>query len=237
MAKKAVIIYGPPGSGKGTQANLLSWTRGFIHFDTGKYLEQFLQEPENQKNKLVQKEKELFRNGRLLTPAFVLKVTAEKSKEIAKSGYSVVFSGSPRTLFEAFGDKKNKGLIEILEKLYGKKNVQFVFLEIDPEESIKRNQTRRVCSVCHNAILYTDETHEHKSCPMCGGLLKKRIVDNPKVFKTRIEEYEERTKPIVTELKKRGYQIINVHGQHLPFEVFEEIQHELGLDHEHNKKP
>ncbi|KKU85302.1 MAG: hypothetical protein UY12_C0004G0001, partial [Parcubacteria group bacterium GW2011_GWA2_47_8b] len=45
MAKKVVVIYGPPGSGKGTQANLLAWTKNFIHFDTGKFLEQVVNDP------------------------------------------------------------------------------------------------------------------------------------------------------------------------------------------------
>ena len=47
MAKKVVVIYGPPGSGKGTQANLLAWTKNFIHFDTGKFLVQVVNDPDN----------------------------------------------------------------------------------------------------------------------------------------------------------------------------------------------
>jgi adenylate kinase len=229
MAKKAAVIYGPPGSGKGTQANLLAWTKNFIHFDTGKYLEQVVHDPENQKDPMIKKERELFDSGILLTPEFVLKVTTEKTREISQAGYSIAFSGSPRTMFEAFGDEKNKGLIEILEGEYGKENVNFLFLKIDPEESIKRNANRLVCSVCGTAILYSDAAHKHKTCPLCGAELRKRTVDNPDVFKTRIKEYEERTKPIVAELKRRGYKIIEINGSPLPFEVFKEIRKNLNI--------
>lgn len=229
MSKQVVVIYGPPGAGKGTQANLLACTKNFTHFDTGKYLEQVVHNPENKKDPVIKKEQKLFDSGALLTPSFVLKVTTDKAREISKAGFNIVFSGSPRTLFEAFGDDKNTGLVEILEKEYGKENLHFLFLEIDPKESIKRNANRLVCSVCSTAILYSDVLHKHKTCPLCGAELRKRTVDNPAVFETRIKEYEERTKPIVDELKKRGYEIKNVDGTPLPFEVFKEVKKSLNI--------
>jgi len=136
MAKKAVVIYGPPGSGKGTQANLLAWTKNFIHFDTGKFLEQVVNDPDNRNNPMIQEEKKLFDGGKLLTPSFVLKVTREKTIDVSKAGFSIVFSGSPRTMFEAFGDDKNRGLVDILDEQYGKENALFVLLDIDPKVAI-----------------------------------------------------------------------------------------------------
>jgi len=226
---RAVIIYGPPGSGKGTQANLLAWTKNFIHFDTGKYLEQALYDPAKKDDPEFKKERHLFETGVLCSPPFILKLTTEKTKEIAESGYDICFSGSPRTLFEAFGDEKNTGLIDVLEKSYGKENVSFVFLEIDPKDAIKRNGNRRICSVCKTAILYSDDSHNHKTCPLCGAELKTRAVDNPAVFETRIKEYEERTKPIVDELKRRGYKIVELDGRPLPFKVFAELKKNLEI--------
>ena len=63
MLKRAVIIYGPPGSGKGTQAELLAKKFGFIHFDTGRYFEALLHSPETQKNPVLRRERKNFDNG------------------------------------------------------------------------------------------------------------------------------------------------------------------------------
>lgn len=221
--RKVIIIYGPPGAGKGTQANLLAGKFGLVHFDTGKYIEQVVYDPANKNDPVVQRERRNFDSGVLTTPSWILKIVRSRSKDIAKSGFGIVFSASPRTVFEAFGDKGNPGLIQTFEKLYGKKNVTPIFLKIDPHASILRNKNRRVCSVCSTAILYNDETHHHTTCPLCGGKLRKRAVDNPKVFETRIREYEERTKPILAGLKKRGYKILEVDGRPLPNKVFESI--------------
>ncbi|MDP2695896.1 MAG: nucleoside monophosphate kinase [bacterium] len=229
MAKIAVIFYGPPGAGKGTQANLLTGRKGFTHFDTGRYLEQLVHDPSNKKNRIIQREGKLFDSGALMTPSFVLKVTANKAKEIARAGFNIVFSGSPRTMFEAFGDNKHTGLVRVLEKAYGKQNIYPVFLDIDPNASIKRNKYRMVCSVCATAVLYSDALHKHKTCPLCGGKLIKRTVDNPSVFKTRIKEYQERTFPILAGLKKRGYKITKVNGMPLPFKVHASVAKKLKL--------
>ena len=229
MSKIAVIIYGPPGSGKGTQANLLAGRKGFVHFDTGRYLEQFLHNPANWKNPEVATAKKVFDRGELISPSFVLKLTGRKTKEISSAGFNLVFSGSPRTMFEAVGDKNNVGLIKILEEEYGKKNLYPVFLKIKPEISIQRNKNRLICSVCATVMLYSDVMHEHKICPLCGGKLIKRLVDNPAIFKTRVKEYKERTFPILKELKKQGYEIININGSPLPYIVHHQIMGKLPL--------
>lgn len=227
MSKIAVIIYGPPGAGKGTQANLLVWRKNFIHFDTGKYLEQLVHDPQNKNNPVIQRERKIFDSGALMTPSFVLKITADKARAIAKSDFNIVFSGSPRTVFEAFGDSQQLGLIETLEKAYGKENIYPILLDINPDIAIQRNKHRLVCSICSNAVIYSNITHQHKACPLCGGELRKRVVDNPAVFKTRIKEYKERTFPILAGLKKRGYQIIKVNGTSLPFKVNHQILKKL----------
>lgn len=224
---KAVIIYGPPGSGKGTQANLLAWTKNYIHFDTGKVVEQVVHDPAKQNDPEIIAERKLFDAGILMTPSFILKLTAEKTKEIGESGFSVVYSGSPRTMFESFGDEKNVGLVAVLERVYGKENVSFLLLKIDSQVAIKRNANRKVCSLCATAIMYNDSTHHHTECPLCGAKLRTRAVDNPEVLQTRIKEYEERTKPIVDELIKRGYKISEVDATPAPYVVFGELKKAL----------
>ena len=151
--KKVIIIYGPPGAGKGTQANLLAAKLGFLHFDTGKYLERFVHDPENQKNPIIKKERVLFDAGKLCTPGWVLKIVRQKTIELSRSNFGLVFSGSPRTVFEAFGDSKNQGLIEAFEKYYGKKNIIPIVLQVSPKTSVLRNSSRLVCFVCGTVVL------------------------------------------------------------------------------------
>ncbi|MEK7462797.1 MAG: nucleoside monophosphate kinase [Patescibacteria group bacterium] len=225
--KKVILIYGAPGAGKGTQADLLSKKFGFYHFDTGKNIEQTINDPENLKDENIRKEKELFDSGRLNTPAWVLKeVVIKKTENLARVGVRMVFSGSPRTLFEAFGDNENIGLVDVLEKLYGKENVGILYIKVRPETSVFRNSNRAVCSVCGTPVLYQKECLI-TSCPLCAGSLKKRVFDNPEKLKVRLEEYKNRTQPILEELKKRGFVVNVVNGEPEPFKVFEEVKKKI----------
>ncbi len=112
MKKIVVVIFGSPGSGKSTQAEFIAKHFGLIHFNTGKFLESVVFDPNRQKEKIIQKEKENFITGKLLTPSFVVKEISNQIKKIAKAGIGVVFSGSPRTLYEA------QKLIPLLKKFY-----------------------------------------------------------------------------------------------------------------------
>ena len=91
----AIIIIGPPGSGKGTQAELLAKKFGLVHLDSGAYLEQVVYNPRFKNNKEIQRERKLFETGKLLTPSWVLEIVGGKIKELAKAKMGVVLSGSP----------------------------------------------------------------------------------------------------------------------------------------------
>lgn len=226
---KAVIIYGPPGAGKGTQADLLACQRGFVHFDTGKVLERTVHDPANQKDDVIQRERRLFDSGKLNTPSWVLKIVKENTEHIIGAGLNIVYSGSPRTMFEAFGDSNHEGLMDLLEKLVGKKNINIIFLKIAPESSVHRNINRKVCAICGFAIIYNDETKNLTKCPLHGDDLKIRTVDDPNKMKIRLKEFEERTLPILEGLKERGYNIIAIDGEPLPYDVNAQILQHLNL--------
>lgn len=225
---KAVIIYGPPGSGKGTQADLLARKFNFIHLDTGRYLEGILRAPGATKNPLLKREKENFDSGKLLTPSWVLSITRKETERIAKAGYNLVYSGSPRTLFEAFGEGKTKGLLETLIKLYGKQNISIVLLEVRDATSITRNSHRLVCSQCGLPKL---ESVSLPHCPLCAGPMRTRSLDNPEVIKVRLKEYRDRTYPIVAEMKKRGFTVSRINGEPLPYKVSQNVVKALKLSH------
>lgn len=223
---KAIIFYGPPGSGKGTQAKLLADEFSFFHFDTGDFLRKLLNDPKLRKNKTIRKERLLNESGKLNTPSFVLKILSRRVAELANLGQSVVFSGSPRTFFEAFGGGKTEGLADILEKRYGKKNISVFVLEIPEKESVKRNSARFVCSVCKTPLLNPDfqkKGFKFRICPFCGGKIIHRVDDNPSIIMTRLREYKERTEPILAELKKRKYEIHEINGALMPDQIHKRI--------------
>lgn len=226
MQHSAAIIYGPPGSGKGTQANLLSWNQGFIHFDTGRYCEALVHDPASQNDPVIQREKALFDSGALMTPSFVLEVVKERTAMVSKAGAGVVYSGSPRTMYEAFGDASHEGLIPFLEREYGKEHICAFALRISPEDAIARNKGRLVCSVCRTPVM---AGYAESSCSICGAPLVKRMaLDNPEIFKTRIKEYEERTFPIIAALEQRGYAIRRIDARPLPYEIYKIIVGYIG---------
>jgi len=198
MKKGIIIIYGPPGSGKGTQANFLAERFGFVHFDTGKFLEALVNDPRYRDDPVIQKEKKNFDTGRLMTPLFVLKIVIREAEKLFQEGNGIVYSGSPRTLYEAFGDGNQPGLYEILEKMYGRDNIFIFHIDVKPETSIKRNSARG-----------------------------RARLDDPEVIKVRLGEYRERTEPILTELKKRAYNITNINGEPAPAEVNKDILRQL----------
>ncbi|MFA5386659.1 MAG: nucleoside monophosphate kinase [Candidatus Paceibacterota bacterium] len=220
-SKAAVLIFGQPGAGKGTQAELLAKRMGFVHFDTGRYFEQIVFDPRLQKDSVIKEQRRLFETGKLWTPSWVLSQITEKVKDFSRAGLSIVFSGSPRTLYEAFGDKKKLGLMKILEKLYGKKNVSLFFLKVSADTSIRRNSHRLICSVCKGILLNIKPTP--KICPFCGGKLLKRVLDKPEIIKKRLEEFKKLTEPVFSAMKRRGYKIIEVDGNALPFKINKRI--------------
>ncbi|MFB6212460.1 MAG: adenylate kinase family protein [Candidatus Magasanikbacteria bacterium] len=229
---RVVSIYGPPGAGKGTQAELMEKRFNFVHFDTGSYIENLLYSPQAKNNKELQKKRKGFEEGSLLDPMWVREIVVSEIKNMEDSELSLVFSGSPRTVIEAFGNNSKKGVIEILENSYGRQNIDFVFLEINDQTSIKRNSKRTVCSVCSLPIL---GDYELDRCPFCKGGLRTRTLDKPEVIQKRLEEFRDRTKPILSKLRERGYEIHKVDGTKAPYRVHKKIAKALNLERLKNR--
>ncbi|PIQ74659.1 MAG: hypothetical protein COV85_01015, partial [Candidatus Portnoybacteria bacterium CG11_big_fil_rev_8_21_14_0_20_44_10] len=213
--KKIIILLGPPGSGKGTQATLLAEKLDLYYFETSNIIEMAVHSHRAEEHVEVdgQKytfghEKELWEKGILCSPPFVVFLVEKKINELFQSGKGIVFAGSPRTMHE--GEK----VIPQIEALYGQKNIKIILLELSPEQTIFRNSNRKICELMRHPVLYTEETRNLKSCPLDGSkLLKRTGLDDPETIKVRIKEYEERTLPLVGFFEKAGLGVKKVNGE------------------------
>lgn len=224
-SKKIIILLGPPGSGKGTQAGLLAEKLKLYYFETSKIIEESIRshapdeyvEIDGEKYTFGQ-EKDLWEKGILCSPPLVSFLVKEKIEELRKEGNDIVFAGTPRTMYE--GEK----IVPLLMQLYGRKNIKVCLIEVSPGQTIFRNTHRRICELMRHPILYSEETKNLAFCPLDGSKLVKRAkLDDPETIKTRLKEYAERTFPLVEYFEGQGLEVKKVNGEQSVAEVFEDI--------------
>lgn len=224
--KKVFITLGPPGAGKGTQANLLAEHFKLEHNETSKVIESFLNSDSAKEDTELEIEGEKYpvseeirkwKEGELCSPPFVVWLQKKKIENLANQNKGIVFSGSPRTIYET------ERIMPLLKKLYGKKDIKIFFLEIPVEESVFRNSHRRICKLMRHPILWHKETRDLTICPLDGSKLLKRELDKPKIIKKRYRVFEKRTLPILKWMKDNQYEVIKVNGSPSVAQVFQTI--------------
>ncbi|MDP3883149.1 MAG: nucleoside monophosphate kinase [Candidatus Staskawiczbacteria bacterium] len=225
--KQVIIIFGPPGAGKGTQSELLAEKLGLYLFETSKFLEISFRSKERFVEFGGEKfdmsaEKKFWESGKLNSPPFVTKLVIEKIKELYEKGEDLIFAGSPRTIYEA------ERVTPVLEELFGKENIKIFLIEINAETTIFRNSHRKICELMRHSILFNKETENLTLCPLDGSkLAKRKDLDDPETIKVRIKEYNERTLPMVEYFNKNGIEVKKINGEQAVANVFNDILNSL----------
>jgi adenylate kinase len=218
MEKKpqVIIFVGPPGAGKGTQADLLAEDFGFYHFETSKIIEEKFatSDPEDPVIKGV---KEAFTTGKLADPKVVTEWVLEKMRVLGAQKTNLVFSGSYRTEYEASTE------IPVTEELYGKENIHVILINVGEEEAVKRNSTRRICKANRHPIPNFSEFEGITACPKDGSEIIKRSLDTVDVMRVRYQTYLKETAPVLDIFKQHGYDIIEIKGEQGIREVHNDI--------------
>lgn len=229
MDKQVIILFGQPGAGKGTQAELLAEKTHCFHVESSKLLEDSFNNVDPEKavevDGIVYKmgdEKKLWQSGALCSFPFVAYLIKEKIREISTQGKGIIFSGSPRSLYEAGQE------LPLLKDLYGVKNIRFFLLSVSPETTIFRNSHRKICELMRHSILFNPETENLTICPLDGSNLNRRKnLDDIDTIKKRLEVFKENTFPVVEFAEKQGIEVVRINAEQTVSKVFEDITKNL----------
>lgn len=189
-----IILLGPPGAGKGTQAKRLEASRRMVQLSTGDMLRAAIKSGEP----MGLEAKKLMDMGKLVPDELIIRMIAARMAD-PDCAQGVILDGFPRTVPQAealdsmLGGQRNK-LDAVIE------------LKVDPEALIARVSGRFTCAQCGAG--YHDSfkpTRKPGICDICGGKeFTRRPDDNAETMQTRLKAYAEQTAPIIPYYAKRG---------------------------------
>lgn len=190
-----IVMFGAPGSGKGTAAKILAKKANLPHISTGDMFREQIKK-ETELGKLANS---YISNGQLVPDEVTINIVADRlSWEDAKDG--VILDGFPRTLEQA------KALDDILAKLGKQVNV-VPELKIPTDVIVDRILHRATCSNKECGAIYNTKFKPSKIegvCDICGSALVTRADDNEETIKNRLEVYEENSKDLIEYYSAKG---------------------------------
>ncbi|MBU3078402.1 adenylate kinase [Sphingomonas quercus] len=188
-----IILLGPPGAGKGTQAARLEKARGMIQLSTGDMLRAAVKA----ETPVGLKVKAVMEAGELVSDAIVSALIGERLDQDASGG--ATFDGYPRTQAQAEA-------LDLLLAERGRKLDHVIELDVDEDALVERIVGRFTCAACGTG--YHDRFHLPKvegRCDVCGSHeFKRRPDDNAETVRTRMAEYRAKTAPILPYYEARG---------------------------------
>jgi adenylate kinase len=187
-----LILLGPPGAGKGTQAARLREDFGLPYIGTG----DLLREHKENKTELGQRAQEFMDNGDLVPDELVISMIIEKIEEEGQDGF--LLDGFPRTVGQA------DALSEELEKL-GRRLTAALLVDAPDEVVMSRLSGRRQCSNGHLYHVEFDPPKHPDVCDQDGKPLVRRKDDEPETIAKRLATYHQQTEPLRDYYEERGY--------------------------------
>lgn len=195
-----LVLLGPPGVGKGTQASAIVEKYNIPHISTGDIFRFNIKEG----TELGMKAKEYMDKGLLVPDDLVVSIVKDRlTEEDCKAGF--LLDGFPRTIYQAEKlDEELKAMNIKLDKV--------INIHADKDILIERVVGRRICKVCGKGYhIKFDPPKEDNVCDLDGGELFQREDDTEETVSKRIEVYEEQTQPLIAYYEDKGI-IVNVDG-------------------------
>lgn len=211
-----IVLFGPPGAGKGTQAQFIVEQYGIPQISTGEILRAAVKA----QTPLGLKAKILMDAGDLVPDEVVLGIVSERlSREDCKNGF--ILDGFPRTIAQAVS------LSEILARL-NKSIDHVVSLDVDQAEIVQRLSGRRTCSLCGKGYHVVNAPPRIDGfCDVCGGSLLQRDDDIEETVNKRLEIYEKQTSPLKSYYAHADL-LRNIVGTGTMHEIQQQIEKLLG---------
>jgi adenylate kinase len=188
-----LILFGPPGAGKGTQADRLRADFQLPYIATGDMLRANVKDG----TELGNKAKEYMDKGDLVPDELILEMVSERLQHSdAQDGF--ILDGFPRTREQAQAlDRQLKGL--------GRRITAVLLLDVPDEEVVRRLSGRRVCvKAGHNYHIEFDPPKHEGVCDQDGSRLIQRDDDKPEVIENRLHVYREKTRPLIDYYDEEG---------------------------------
>ncbi len=195
-----IVLLGPPGAGKGTQARRLSERLGLAHVSTGDLFRKHLRE----QTRLGQLAQSYMNKGELVPDSVTIAMVQERLQE-PDTVKGVIFDGFPRTVAQA------EALDDLLAQLGGRVNLA-VLIQVPEEVLVERLSGRRTCRAQGHIfhVKYNPPKVPGK-CDFDGSELYQREDDKPETVRRRIQVYWEQTGPVVDYYRARGL-LVEVDG-------------------------
>ena len=177
-----IVLLGPPGAGKGTQADKLAARLGIPKIATGDVLRAALRDG----TKRGREAKAYMDRGDLVPDSVILGILQDVMTSPA-TAKGAILDGAVRTVPQAEG-------LGIMLAEIGKKIDRVLLFEVDDNELVKRLSTRTVCQSCQTPYMGREPG---STCEKCGGTLVRRKDDEPQAIRNRLEVYRTQTEPVI----------------------------------------